>query len=183
VSRKKRPKNPAVNLIVKALRKRHPENAWAFATEIDTITGHPRDHLHYDGPGGTRRIDAFAMALWPSKGYRRVAYEIKTSRADWLAEIHHPEKRAQAYYLSHEFWFALSTGVFREDDLRVTDDGEVDKDLIHNCGIMEIQDDGSIKTIRSCRGRSAWPMPEQFITSLLRRVRDCEWRKDITNWF
>lgn len=171
-----------VSFIIIALRKRHPPNAWAFATELPTTTGHGHRLDHKDGPGGTRRIDAFSMALWPSKKYRRVAYEIKISRADWLSELHHPEKRAQSYYLSHIFWFALAPGIFKKSDLQRDNDNEVDKDLLLNCGIMEIQDDGSIRILRKPRERVAWPLPEAFVASFLRRVRDLEWKKDIRSW-
>lgn len=53
------------------------------------------------------RIDLFAMRCWTgSPGRRRIAYEVKVSRGDFLNELRHPEKRQNALDLSHQFYFA-----------------------------------------------------------------------------
>lgn len=151
-----------VNFIINALRTRHPSNEWIFATEVNTSTGF--DAPHNDGPGGIRRIDAFAMALWPSKDFLRVAYEIKVLRHDWLSEIKSPVKRMQAWHLSNEFWFVASEGVVKDGDWR--------RDMA-GCGLLVIGDDGSIKSVyRARRRKYCHPMPVGFIASLMRCVRD-----------
>lgn len=151
-----------VAFMVNALKARHPENAWVFATEVNTSTGY--DAPHNDGPGGIRRIDAFALALWPSRNFQRVAYEIKVSRSDWLSEIQNPIKRAQAWHLSNEFWFAAPESIVKDGDWR--------RDMM-GCGLLVVRDDGTIKVLHKARVRKhCFPMPIGFTASLLRCVRD-----------
>jgi len=154
--------------IAKALESRHPRNAWIYATEVNTSTGY--NERHHDGPGGTRRIDAFALALWPSKRFLRVAYEIKVSRQDWLNEIANPIKRAQAWYLSHEFWFACAAGIVERGDWR--------EDMA-GCGLLYVYESGEIEVAHKARARAdCFPMPDGFIASLMRCVRDQRWNDE-----
>lgn len=151
--------------IAQTLENRHPRNAWIYATEVSTSTGYSTQHL--DGPGGTRRIDAFALALWPSKKFQRVAYEIKVSRQDWLKEIENPIKRAQAWYLSNEFWFACADSIVQQGDWRADMAG---------CGLLSINENGDIAIVHKAHNRAnCFPMPDGFIASLVRCVRDQRW--------
>jgi hypothetical protein len=111
------------------------------------------------GLSQVRYLDAFAMRTWASKGFRRVGYEIKVARSDWLQELKDPWKHLQGYYLAHEFWYALAEGVYdpKKDDIS----------SIEGCGILEIFPNGDRKIRRSCYRHEAWPMPETFIASLL----------------
>jgi hypothetical protein len=84
-----------------ALAAAHPMPAWVTYREAS---------LGVQG----RRIDMFAMRCRQSgRGYRRVAYEVKVSRADFLQELRLPHKRAHALDLSHEFYFACPAGMIR----------------------------------------------------------------------
>ena len=105
-----------VDFITNILETRHPNDAWIFATEVNTSTGY--DTPHQDGPGGIRRIDAFALELLPSKNFQRVSYEIIVTRSDWISEIENPMKRVQAWHLSNEFWFAVPAGIVERGDWR-----------------------------------------------------------------
>jgi hypothetical protein len=150
----------------RALKVRHPTPDWIFLGEVRTRTGFQVTD-RYGGAGGldaARSIDAFAMHTWSSKGFRRVAYEIKVSRADWKHELADPKKRAPAYFLSNQFYFAFAPGVFRWEDVNL---GEA---TIDGAGLLEIHEDGTIKEIRRAAKREAWPMPDSFIASLLRQA-------------
>jgi len=141
---------------------RHTEEAWIFATEVQTSTGYA--YQHHDGPGGIRRIDAFALALWPSKNYQRIAYEIKVSRSDWLNEIENPMKRVQAWQLSNEFWFAIPEGIIHPGDWR--------RDMV-GCGLMFVHENGRTEISTRARKREyVAPMPMGFIASLMRCARN-----------
>jgi len=149
------------NFIINKLKARHPSNQWIFAAEVPTSTGH--NAPHNDGPGGIRRIDAFALNLWPSKGFQRVAYEIKVSRGDWLAEIRNPIKRSQAWHLSNEFWFAVPAGIIERGDWR--------RDMA-GCGVLTVYSNGIIEVTRKAHNRKyCHPMPIGFVASLTRCVR------------
>lgn len=146
-------------LIKQALARRHLSDpsrqgrAWVYLTELRTRTGY----------GSERYIDAFALALWRSAAYERVAYEIKVSRSDWLAELKQPRKRDQAHWLSHRAYFVFAPGVFRWADI-------VDLVALDGWGVLEVQSDGTVREMYGATKREAWPMPETFIAALLRRA-------------
>lgn len=72
-------------------------------------------------------MDVFAMRFWTAGiGQVRIAYEIKVSRADFLAETRNPAKRALAKELTHQFYFAVPKGLVAVQ--------EVPKD----CGLIEL---------------------------------------------
>ena len=120
------------------------------------------------------------MGGWESTKFKRVGYEIKVSRSDWMNELRNPMKRQLAMFLTHEFWFACAPGVIKptaitEDrwygDSRSPDWTGFDRiGDVHGCGVLEIREDGKITVLRKAPRRKAWPMPEDFIASLLRRV-------------
>ena len=152
------------DFIVGILRAMHPPSEWIFASEVQTSTGAGSGFTIPSSFLSDRRIDAFAMNLWPSKNYRRVAYEIKVARSDFLDELHHPEKRARAVFLCNEFWFAVAPGVYNpREDFKFFHNGE---------GVMEISLDHRIKKIMGARAHQAWPMPVDFTAAFLRCVRD-----------
>lgn len=144
------------------LAKRHPSDRWIYATEVLTTTGYT-DSARYEPFFCLRKIDAFAMALWPSLHFESVAYEIKADRQDWLNELKNPLKRAQAYLLSNKFYFVLADGIYQR--------GDVPTDAFR-CGILRVtKGGGRIREVRAAYHHAAWPMPEWFVASLLRRVR------------
>lgn len=63
------------------------------------------------------RVDLYVVNLWPSKGCRLIAYEVKVSRADFLAEIRNPDKRAQAWAISTEYTFVTPQGLVKPDEV------------------------------------------------------------------
>jgi hypothetical protein len=144
-----------------SLKTLHPADAWVFVTNLPTSTG--GISTSWDGLTG-RIIDAFAIALWPSKGFERVAYEIKISRSDWLRELGNPLKRQEAMLLSNLFYFAVVPGVASEKEFN-------DRQL-WGCGLLEIQEDGSVKKVIRAPRRKAYPMPDWFICSFIRNARD-----------
>src|SRR5213083_782820 len=58
---------------------------WAFFRELRVGTGRRN--------GDLQRMDAFALNSLPHTGMKRVCYEVKISRADFLSEIKRPLKR------------------------------------------------------------------------------------------
>ena len=55
--------------------------------------------------GNAQRLDAFALNALPHTGMKRVCYEVKASRPDFLAELKHPLKRRIGMRYSNEFYF------------------------------------------------------------------------------
>jgi len=76
----------------------HPSaSEWLFLRELRVGTGRQN--------GGAQRLDAFALSTLPHTAMRRVCYEVKTSRADFLAELKRPLKRRIGMRYSNEFYF------------------------------------------------------------------------------
>ena len=70
---------------------------WLFFRELRVGTGRRN--------GGAQRLDAFALNTLPHTGMKRVCYEVKTSRGDFLSELKHPLKRRIGMRYSNEFYF------------------------------------------------------------------------------
>ena len=70
---------------------------WLFLRELRVGTGRQN--------GGAQRLDAFALNTLPHTAMKRVCYEVKTSRADFLFEIKRPLKRRIGMRYSNEFYF------------------------------------------------------------------------------
>ncbi len=131
---------------------RHPREEWVFAFEVPQICS-------YD----IQWIDAFACSVYPSKGYPRVAYELKVSRSDWLAELRNPEKRAPFVALSNQFWFVIAEGIGSRDDMPPD---------TADCGLLEIMSSGKIHVRKRAPKRDVGEMPTSFAMAMMRTVRE-----------
>jgi len=76
---------------------------WLFFRELRVGTGRRN--------GNVQRVDAFALNTLPHTAMKRVCYEVKTSRADLLAELKHPLKRRIGMRYSNEFYFVIPAGL------------------------------------------------------------------------
>lgn len=153
--------------IFTALASRHPAPEWVYLPQVRTRTGYSR--TFGSDLDSERYLDAFAMNCYHGKGYQRVGYEIKVSRSDWLRELEDPRKRAQGYFLCHQFWFALARGVYRADDeYSLEREKRRYTNPLDGCGVIEVGEDGALKIMRRAVSHDAWPMPDTFVASLMR---------------
>ncbi|MFN7994104.1 MAG: hypothetical protein U0Q18_10905 [Bryobacteraceae bacterium] len=76
---------------------------WIFLRELRVGTGRRN--------GNAQRLDAFALNSLPHTGMKRVCYEVKVSRADFLTELRHPLKRRLGMRYSNEFYFVCPSGL------------------------------------------------------------------------
>jgi hypothetical protein len=70
---------------------------WLFFRELRVGTGRQN--------GGAQRLDAFALNTLPHTAMKRICYEVKTARGDFLSELKHPLKRRIGMRYSNEFYF------------------------------------------------------------------------------
>src|SRR5438105_798019 len=70
---------------------------WLFFRELRVGTGRRN--------AGAQRLDAFALNTLPHTAMKRICYEVKTSRSDFLSELKHPLKRRIGMRYSNEFYF------------------------------------------------------------------------------
>lgn len=90
---------------------------WLFLRELKVGTGRRN--------GSIQRLDAFALNCLPHQGMKRVCYEVKTSRADFLCELRHPLKRRIGMRYSNEFYFVTPGEMLNPSEVPV------------DCGLIE----------------------------------------------
>jgi hypothetical protein len=64
-----------------------------------------------------RIIDAIAVDTWPSSGLPIHAFEIKTSRGDWLRELANPDKARDALTVCSTMSVVAPAGVVQDGEL------------------------------------------------------------------
>ncbi len=79
------------------------ESEWLFLRELRVGTGRLAS--------SAQRLDAFALNCFPHLAMKRVCYEVKVSRADYLCELKHPVKRRVGMRYSNEFYFVVPGGM------------------------------------------------------------------------
>lgn len=150
------------NTIKNALRLRHKEeDGWLLLAEVRNGTG-------YSGQS-ERYVDAMAVHLWPSKKHRRIAYEIKVSRADFLKELDQPFKRQWAEEVAHEFWFVTTPGV--------TKIGEIPE----GCGLLQVSENGKLRRIVAAKQRIPRDLDNGEWCAMMRRAADIK-NQPLYNW-
>ena len=108
--------NVLLDIIHGCLHARRSE--WVFMRELRVGTG-------FQG-GAAQRLDAFALNCLPHTSMKRVCYEVKTSRADFLCEMKKPLKRRMGLRYSNEFYFVAPAGLLDISEIPV------------ECGLVEI---------------------------------------------
>lgn len=154
---------PASRDILEALRARHPSSEWLFVDEVAL-----------PGALSERRLDAMAMAYWPSRAHVRHVFEIKVSRADLKLELGNPEKRLFGLGAAEHFWFAVPEGLMRADELPP------------ECGLMEFIG-GAMKIVRAAPSRNVAPASPELMLAMSRRAfsagrREASARAGIPGW-
>lgn len=86
------------------------KSEWLFLRELRLGTGRRN-------AGALQRVDAFALNSLPHLGMKRICYEVKTSRADFLGELRHPVKRRIGMRYSNEFYFLTPPGLLHCEDI------------------------------------------------------------------
>jgi hypothetical protein len=108
------------------LLKRYGDYNWLCMPELRFGTGHSFSNA----------IDLFVISKYAKHGYGySIAFEIKTSRQDFMNEIKNPDKRGIFVDNSHQFYFVTPIGLLRETEIP------------DECGLMEIGKRITIKKI------------------------------------
>ena len=91
---------------------------WIFLRELRVGTGFQNS--------AAQRLDAFALNCFAHTAMKRVCYEVKTSRADFLCEMKQPLKRRIGLRYSNEFYFVTPVSLLRLEEVPV------------ECGLIEV---------------------------------------------
>jgi hypothetical protein len=93
--------------VLRALRLRHQPPEWVFIVEAPILTP----------DAGLVHIDALALNCYWSEKYRRVGYEVKVSRGDFLGELKQPEKTRRSATCCSHFFFAVPSGLVKPTEI------------------------------------------------------------------
>ncbi len=131
---------------MKALKLRHADTQeWVLLEEL----------TFHDGT----RIDAFAFNCFRSKGFKRVAYEIKVSRSDFKNELKDANKRKSAMMFSDEFYFVAPKGMLHKYDIP------------EGCGLMEVNEAGDTHiAVRVPKKKEPAKFGPAFVASAVRNA-------------
>ena len=129
---------------------RHEPPEWAVLYEFAGGVG---------SAGYNRRADVVAFNCWPSKGFLRIAYEVKRTRADFMREVDAPEKRAWLEKHFHQCYFAVTDGIVKADEVP------------EGWGLLVVTKGGD-KIIRrkAAKHRDVGKLPEALALSAIRRL-------------
>lgn len=112
--------------------------------------------------GQDGRADCVAFNCWPSKGFHRLAFEIKRSRRDFMREVDKPAKRKWLEENFHQTYFVLSA------DVKVKDD-----EFPAGWGVLVANKKGSgLRRVKAAMHREVQPMPEDLALSAIRSMAD-----------
>lgn len=75
----------------------YPAPEWSVFYEVSNATGF----------GSTRRADAVALGIWPSRGHKLIGFEFKEDRRDWLRELKNPAKAEAIAAHCDEWWLVI----------------------------------------------------------------------------
>ena len=91
---------------------------WVFLRELRVGTGFRNN--------AAQRLDAFALNCFAHTSMKRVCYEVKISRADFLCEMKQPLKRRIGLRYSNEFYFLAPAGLLNTSEIPI------------ECGLLEV---------------------------------------------
>lgn len=135
------------------LAKAHSAPEWACFFEVSNTTGF----------AATRRADAVAMALWPSRGLTIRGFEIKRSRGDLKREHDDPSK-AEAVAQYCDEWYLVTPPKLVAD---------IGTQLPAAWGLMEADPEtGKLRTVRAAKALEAKPISRGFLAAMLRRAAE-----------
>lgn len=141
-----------IKAVLKLRHSSHRE--WIYFDECPVGTGYQ----------GSRWIDGYAIAVWPSMGNKRIAYEIKISRSDFRNEIKKPWKRRPGMFFSNEFYFVAPKGLLTKEEIPL------------DCGLMEWEakpdnENDRLVTVLQAPYRESIRPNWNFVAALLRKLQ------------
>ncbi len=158
--------------VLNILQKMYSGSGWVLIRELKLGTGKAkRDPARGQPRRIKQRMDAWAYNTWPSTP-EIVAFEVKVSRADFLAELATPEKRRAAMELSNRFYFVVGPDVLHSVS-----------EVPEGCGLLVVDpnnpnlSDYPIHVVEApWREIDEWsvPIPQHLLNSLIRRLGKAE---------
>lgn len=131
--------------VEQALRAWYEAPEWAIFFNVASATG----------GAASRRADAIAMSLWPSRGLELHGFEIKVQRNDWLREKKDPAKAHEIARFCDRWWLAAAPDVVKNEEVPAA------------WGVLVCTPKGLIRE-RDAAKLDAQPVTREFLASVLR---------------
>lgn len=113
--------------------------------------------------GSQQRLDAWSIPLWPSLSREGIAaYEVKTSRSDFLRELKQPDKRVAGIKRCNRFYFVTTEKVVKEES-----------EIPPECGWL-LFENGVLKTVREAPEHECEKPDWGTVRAICRRAFDSE---------
>ncbi|HML73352.1 MAG TPA: hypothetical protein PKB02_02530 [Anaerohalosphaeraceae bacterium] len=120
--------------------------------------------------GGDRIIDAVALNLYPSRGYKVIAIEFKQTLSDMQKDFSDRLKQAASHLFSDEFWYAIPESLWTKERNSIAN-------LVFGTGdgvyVFDPEQDPRRSTlcqVMRAAVREKVPMSSGFICSLIRNA-------------
>lgn len=141
--------------IFDAIAAAHTAPEWATFSEVGDATG----------VRASRRADALAMNLWPSRGLEIRGFEIKVSRSDLKRELDDPSKAEAIGRFCNTWCLATPVGLVRAEDM-----------IPVTWGLFEVAENGkgSFKRLPTPRPDSEVIQPSRLFVAALARAANTE---------
>lgn len=131
------------------LKKRYSQPEYEIFFEVSSTTGTLNNQ--------TRYADAVAFNMFASREYKIIGFEIKVNRNDLLKELKEASKAEAIYKYCDEWYLVIANNILKETD-----------EVPDNWGIMEINENSKIKTIKKSKRNQNVILDRTFIASILR---------------
>lgn len=133
----------------------YPSPEWAVFFEVSNTTGFR----------ASRRADAVALGVWPSRGHAIVGFEFKEDRRDWLREKNNPAK-ADLVAGHCDCWWVVAGS---DNVVKV-------EELPEPWGLKVANKDRSrlltVKNVQPFLDRDKTVMKRSFVAAMLRKVSE-----------
>lgn len=139
----------------------HPAPEWACFKEVSDSTG----------VQASRRADAVAMSLWPSRGLIIRGFEIKVSRSDYAREAADPAKAEAIARYCDEWWLVTPEGLIRDPET----------ELPPAWGLMVPAKGDGLRVVRKAERTGAVSLERPFLAAVL-RAADKQLREALAGW-
>lgn len=138
--------------VKKILKNKYSQPEYEIFFEVSSTTGTLNNQ--------TRYADVVAFNMFASREYKIIGFEIKVNRNDLLKELKEASKAEAIYKYCDEWYLVVANNILRETD-----------EVPDNWGIMEINENNKIKTIRKSKRNQNVILDRTFIASILREKK------------
>lgn len=147
--------------ILDALRRRYRAPEWAFFPELRTGTGYDYGYLFgrkTEKGSVQKRLDAWALRLYPMGGVQPTGFEVKVSRGDFRRDLSNSGKLGRYLELCQFFYYVAPAGLLSVEEIP------------EEAGLLVLQAGGRLRRVKAAPNRGVPTAEWAFFSAICRRV-------------